>query len=283
MTLTNLNLHAWTEVYFQGFGWLPFDATPSQAIGGSVSTRYLPGATNDTDDPTDENLRTAPAPTRAAAPTRDAVSDPGNNPGDTSGTGGRSTAPGGAGRRGRGGPSGPARHRAAAVRPSSAAGPAAPACSPRRRRPGSRPWPARPAPARPGRHGARRGGSRGDLRPTTPGTSWSTRWSTTTADRDAETPGRPSPGSSPRGASTTRPSRASACSARWRSTPGTPATRWRHGAALRGGRRPHGVRRPAPAATRIRAVMLPPSVPRRWRPPRVAQAHGGRPAPRTVG
>ena len=33
--LTNRNLHAWTEVYFDGFGWIPFDATPSS----STSTR----------------------------------------------------------------------------------------------------------------------------------------------------------------------------------------------------------------------------------------------------
>jgi hypothetical protein len=87
MTLTNFNLHAWTEVYFQGYGWLPFDATPSQAIGGSVSTSYLPSATNDTIDPADENLRNRPGanPTSSADP--GAVSDPGNNPGDTSGTG----------------------------------------------------------------------------------------------------------------------------------------------------------------------------------------------------
>ncbi len=28
--VTGLNAHAWTEVYFSGFGWLPFDATPPQ-------------------------------------------------------------------------------------------------------------------------------------------------------------------------------------------------------------------------------------------------------------
>jgi transglutaminase-like putative cysteine protease len=39
-TLTNLNLHAWTEVYFKGLGWVPFDATP--AIAGSVGTPWSP-------------------------------------------------------------------------------------------------------------------------------------------------------------------------------------------------------------------------------------------------
>jgi transglutaminase-like putative cysteine protease len=41
-TLTNRNLHAWTEVYFQGFGWVPFDATPSTYVAGSVSSAWAP-------------------------------------------------------------------------------------------------------------------------------------------------------------------------------------------------------------------------------------------------
>jgi transglutaminase-like putative cysteine protease len=35
--LTNKNLHSWTEVYFEGFGWVPFDATPAAAVGGARS------------------------------------------------------------------------------------------------------------------------------------------------------------------------------------------------------------------------------------------------------
>ncbi|MBQ0903257.1 DUF3488 and transglutaminase-like domain-containing protein [Micromonospora sp. U21] len=53
-TLTNLNLHAWTEVYFDGVGWVPFDATPSYGVPGSTRSAWAP----DTDAP--ERADTAP-------------------------------------------------------------------------------------------------------------------------------------------------------------------------------------------------------------------------------
>ncbi|MGC4861278.1 transglutaminaseTgpA domain-containing protein [Micromonospora sp. DT68] len=46
-TLTNLNLHAWTEVYFGGIGWVPFDATPAYGVPGSTRSAWAP----DTDAP----------------------------------------------------------------------------------------------------------------------------------------------------------------------------------------------------------------------------------------
>ena len=35
--VTGLDAHAWTEVYFQGFGWLTFDATPRQTGSGGAA------------------------------------------------------------------------------------------------------------------------------------------------------------------------------------------------------------------------------------------------------
>ncbi|QSB16289.1 transglutaminase domain-containing protein [Natronosporangium hydrolyticum] len=40
--LTNHNLHAWTEVFFDGFGWVPFDPTPSSSVAGSAQRDWAP-------------------------------------------------------------------------------------------------------------------------------------------------------------------------------------------------------------------------------------------------
>jgi transglutaminase-like putative cysteine protease len=42
--ITNRNAHAWTEVYLDGFGWVPFDATPAADIAGSTRTDWAPDA-----------------------------------------------------------------------------------------------------------------------------------------------------------------------------------------------------------------------------------------------
>lgn len=37
-TISDKDAHAWVEVYFTGYGWVPFEPTPGRALGGSAST-----------------------------------------------------------------------------------------------------------------------------------------------------------------------------------------------------------------------------------------------------
>ena len=60
--ITNRNAHAWTEVYLDGFGWIPFDATPAAGVPGAARPDYAPD--NDTPTP-------AASSTTAAAPGAD--------------------------------------------------------------------------------------------------------------------------------------------------------------------------------------------------------------------
>ena len=62
--VTGLNAHAWTEVYFEGFGWVPFDATPSQQ--DMERQQQEP----ETPDPTPTPTPT-PEPTPSPTPTHD--------------------------------------------------------------------------------------------------------------------------------------------------------------------------------------------------------------------
>lgn len=61
-TLTNLNLHAWTEVFFPNFGWVPFDATPGSSVPGSTRTDWAPAPNSPSVTPTAPGGVATPTP-----------------------------------------------------------------------------------------------------------------------------------------------------------------------------------------------------------------------------
>jgi transglutaminase-like putative cysteine protease len=65
--LTNQNLHAWTEVYFHGIGWVPFDPTPASGVPGSTRSAWAPDP--DAPDPV------TPSPDVSTAPGEDTPHD----------------------------------------------------------------------------------------------------------------------------------------------------------------------------------------------------------------
>ena len=66
--VTGLNAHAWTEVYFQGFGWVPFDPTPS-----------LQDMENQEQEPEQPDPTPTPTPTPEPTPSPTPTHDPNND------------------------------------------------------------------------------------------------------------------------------------------------------------------------------------------------------------
>jgi len=66
-TLQNDNLHAWTEVYFEGFGWVPFDATPASFVEGSSPSAWAPDPSQQTQSNTTPTDPGATGPTTGAS------------------------------------------------------------------------------------------------------------------------------------------------------------------------------------------------------------------------
>ncbi|MEV4541034.1 DUF3488 and transglutaminase-like domain-containing protein [Micromonospora echinaurantiaca] len=66
-TLTNRNLHAWTEVYFDQMGWVPFDATPAYGVAGSTRSAWAPDIDAPEESTAEPGSTSAPGDTEASA------------------------------------------------------------------------------------------------------------------------------------------------------------------------------------------------------------------------
>ena len=73
--VTGLSAHAWTEVYFSGFGWLTFDATPRRS-GNNNSDEHNDSGSSDV--PSAPPVQNTPEPT--PDPTPDSSKDPEQDP-----------------------------------------------------------------------------------------------------------------------------------------------------------------------------------------------------------
>ncbi len=87
--VTSMQAHAWAEVYFDGFGWIAFDATPGQGPGGDGQNNNQPQDTPDAPDEQDEQDdqpqggEPSPEPTgQPDGPGNEAEPSPSPNPSD---------------------------------------------------------------------------------------------------------------------------------------------------------------------------------------------------------
>ncbi|MEV6300970.1 DUF3488 and transglutaminase-like domain-containing protein [Actinoplanes sp. NPDC051861] len=89
--ITNRNAHAWTEVYFEGFGWVPFDATPASGVTGSTRTAWAENVDQPAPTASSSTGTTAPGPDSSAAPNTPERQDQANDGGNTASGSGSTT------------------------------------------------------------------------------------------------------------------------------------------------------------------------------------------------
>ena len=79
--VTGLDAHAWTEVYFEGFGWVPFDATPNQHDTNEPPPNEQPEPTpSPTPEPDQNNTNPTPTPNPNENPDDQTTPEPSVSP-----------------------------------------------------------------------------------------------------------------------------------------------------------------------------------------------------------
>ncbi|WIM98124.1 DUF3488 and transglutaminase-like domain-containing protein [Actinoplanes oblitus] len=81
-TITNRNAHAWTEVYLDGFGWIPFDATPAAGVTGAARSDWAPDTERTASPTAAATGSAAPGPGSSVAAGRAQKPDPGSDGGN---------------------------------------------------------------------------------------------------------------------------------------------------------------------------------------------------------
>lgn len=83
-TVTTNDMHAWAELWFDGYGWVPFETTPGIVDGGTVASAEDDETSGATEQPTlPSPTAVAPSPSASAAPSPSPSADAGAAPSAT--------------------------------------------------------------------------------------------------------------------------------------------------------------------------------------------------------